>query len=335
MSRKVIGISKMILAVFMVVAIAVSMISCGEVDLDKDGQSILVSEKWKQLGAENAFIFKDDGTGKSIISNSEIDINKWTYNNKTVSWATNDAFSEGEEKYLLSTDASSGIITLTNVNDRTKIFVRESNYNEATVKITVPKPEKIKIPFVMGMDYDEAQDKIVQSGLRVYIKRDNNDEYDKDTVFDVDPPEGTEIEKNEMVELSVSDGPVEHYLEDGHLHWEYLTNLGKDSMKWTAVLCGDEVTIRFSDVKMSVDCTLINILASPNESFSYGYSQVDYPENKKFKAGKGTDYDATVDISDSEWDDEPREIYLKVFYEVNSTGQRTFLMYKFTDLLWE
>ena len=119
----------LVLSIFMIIALT----SCG-VDIEKDGTSILVSEKWKSINSDREITLNEDGTGELKYSTSSANITNWSYENTELKFSIED-WDDGTDYYLtMSLDEESGCITLTDEYGAylfTDVYVRESEYEKA------------------------------------------------------------------------------------------------------------------------------------------------------------------------------------------------------------
>ena len=74
----------------------------------------------------------------------------------------------------------------------------------------INKPEpivQVEVTDVAGMDADEAEDALIQQGLRVDTDEKYSAEVDEGKAIETDPPGGQKVEQDSIVKLIVSSGP--------------------------------------------------------------------------------------------------------------------------------
>src|SRR5699024_2771480 len=74
----------------------------------------------------------------------------------------------------------------------------------------INKPEpivQVAVTYVAGRDADEAEDALIQQGLRVDTDEKYSAEVDEGKAIETDPPGGQKVEKDSIVKLIVSSGP--------------------------------------------------------------------------------------------------------------------------------
>src|SRR5699024_12597915 len=74
----------------------------------------------------------------------------------------------------------------------------------------INKPEpivQVEVTDVAGMDADEAEDALIQQGLRVDTDEKYSAEGDEGKAIETDPPGGQKVEQDSRVKIIVSYGP--------------------------------------------------------------------------------------------------------------------------------
>ena len=169
---------KRLIGFLLILVLLISLASCGNIDLSKDGKKEIINNAWKRLGADTIMKFNEDGTGEY----DSFKITKWSYEGVFLDFSYEDTFLEYnvDKEFKLLYD-SNNILTLTCEDDENIVFVKESQYDEASKTFEIKKEE---------------------------VESSNDDESEDDTA--------TSISENEAKEKALSSFQYQTYkLEDG------------------------------------------------------------------------------------------------------------------------
>ena len=79
-----------------------------------------------------------------------------------------------------------------------------------TVTIVVSQtPEQVPVPSLVGLDFEDATDRLTELGLRYDLEREPSDEYEVDQVIRTDPEAGEMVNTDSQIKLVVSQGPAQ------------------------------------------------------------------------------------------------------------------------------
>lgn len=129
---------KRLIGFLLILVLLISLASCGNIDLSKDGKKEIINNAWKRLGADTIMKFNEDGTGEY----DSFKITKWSYEGVFLDFSYEDTFLEYnvDKEFKLLYD-SNNILTLTCEDDENIVFVKESQYDEASKTFEIKKEE--------------------------------------------------------------------------------------------------------------------------------------------------------------------------------------------------
>ena len=85
---------------------------------------------------------------------------------------------------------------------------------ETSANTTTESQDMVEVPKLIGYTEEEATKKLKSMGLNVKVKKEQSDEYDEGIVFKQSEEQGTMVEKNTSIVITISSGVATFELKD-------------------------------------------------------------------------------------------------------------------------